>query len=158
MLTRRDAPVLEEGLISRGDPVLQLTFVALFTCMCHSKGPASHIGCAERFKFGIGRCEIPKLRQLSLQRETHFGGVERSADVKWIRQNQRGRGELLYLGCERGGEEANCGNGTHIEAVVKRRLRGACKWRSVHRPSQSESPSPLRHEWEQMLRYICPTC
>lgn len=31
---------------------------------------------------------------------------------------------LLYLGCERSGEEANCGNGSHIEAVVKRRLRG----------------------------------
>lgn len=43
VLTRRDALVLEEGPISRGDPVLQLTFVGLFTCMCHSKGPASKI-------------------------------------------------------------------------------------------------------------------
>lgn len=34
---------------------------------------------------------------------------------------------LLYLGCERSGEEANCGNGPHIEAVVKRRLRGDYK-------------------------------
>lgn len=28
-----------------------------------------------------------------------------------------------YLGCERSGKEANCRNGSHIEAVVRRRLR-----------------------------------
>lgn len=54
-----------------------------------------------------------------------------------------------YLGGKRGGREANCGNGSHIEAVVKRRLRlrlqiahGLALW-SIYHPSQAFQTNSL---------------
>lgn len=74
-----------------------------------------------------------------------------------------------YLGLERGGKEANCGNGSHIEAVVKEvevEITNSARPCSVKHLSSltglpnklSELLSPLDSTWEQMFWYICPTC